>query len=306
MGMLHTVGNVFGLSQEMRNHIGARWKGITRWKPAFYRPVSAWGLNNQPREEYMTISLTTYPGRIKTVHFTVETLLNQTMKPDRVVLWLGEDKFPGKEKDLPKRLLRLREFGLTIGWCRDMRSFTKLLPALKEYPDDIVITADDDIFYPPELVEKLYAAYCKDKSAVYSHSAMMIEGGQDGLTSYNDWWYCPNDMDYSYKNIVMGVNGVLYPPRCFGGEIFNEDVFKAIAPTTDDLWFWAMSVLAGRKICSVDCEGTKKVSTNYMASTASSLWSFNIDAAQGNDKQLAAILERYPLVKERLMADLKS
>ena len=96
MGMLHTIGNVFGLSQEMRNHIAARWKGITRWKPAFYRPVTSWGLNNQPREEHMTISLTTYPGRIKTVHFTIETLLNQTMKPDRVVLWLGEDKFPGK------------------------------------------------------------------------------------------------------------------------------------------------------------------------------------------------------------------
>ena len=83
-------------------------------------------------------------------------------------------------------------------------------------------------------------------------------------------------------------------------EVFNEQVFKKIAPTTDDLWFWAMTVLAGRKIRRV-VSGLGDYFPCYFANQSASLWSVNIDPGEGNDKQLKAILDAYPVVLERLL-----
>ena len=60
---------------------------------------------------------------------TIKTLLKQTVKPDKVVLWLAEEQFPQKENELPSELLELQNFGLTIKWCTDIRSYKKLIPA---------------------------------------------------------------------------------------------------------------------------------------------------------------------------------
>lgn len=86
----------------------------------------------------LIISLTSHPKRIKNSHIAIESLLKQTIKADKVILWLGKDKFPNKEQDLPNELLKLREKGLTIEWCKDIGSYTKLIPALKKYPNSII------------------------------------------------------------------------------------------------------------------------------------------------------------------------
>lgn len=54
------------------------------------------------------ISLTSYPARIDTIHLTIMTLLNQTMKPRKVMLWLAKEQFPNGGKDLPQKLLKLK------------------------------------------------------------------------------------------------------------------------------------------------------------------------------------------------------
>ena len=57
--------------------------------------------------------------------------------------------------------------------------------------------------------------------------------------------------DYSkadFKNTIIGCGGVLYPPDCFCDEVFNEKAFTNILPSQDDIWFWAMAVLSGKKI----------------------------------------------------------
>lgn len=38
-------------------------------------------------------SLTTYGSRINSVDLTLKTILNQTKKADKIILWLAEDEF---------------------------------------------------------------------------------------------------------------------------------------------------------------------------------------------------------------------
>ena len=58
------------------------------------------------------VSLTSYPPRIKTVHLTIESLLMQTQRVKKILLWLSPEEFPNKEDDLPSELLNLLETAL--------------------------------------------------------------------------------------------------------------------------------------------------------------------------------------------------
>jgi hypothetical protein len=50
----------------------------------------------------------------------------------------------------------------------------------------------------------------------------------------------------------MGYGGVLYPPNTLHNEVLNINRFKELIPTHDDIWFWAMSVLAKTKTKQVN------------------------------------------------------
>ena len=125
------------------------------------------GVTTEKRKPQLIISVTSFSQRIRDVHFTLYSLLTQTLKPDAVVLWLGEEEFPDKENNLPQSVLALKRNGLTIKWCKDTGSYKKLIPSLKEYPDDIIVTADDDIYYRPNWLELLYNAYLKEPQYIH-------------------------------------------------------------------------------------------------------------------------------------------
>ena len=57
-------------------------------------------VGNEPE---LIVSLTTYSKRIYQVHLVIETLMEQTLKPNRIVLWLDENEFTHDE--LPFHLL---------------------------------------------------------------------------------------------------------------------------------------------------------------------------------------------------------
>ena len=69
--------------------------------------ISGYALNTEPREETVTVSLTSFPARIEYVHLAIKSLMLQSYKPDRVVLWLAEEQFP--DHKLPEQLTALIE-----------------------------------------------------------------------------------------------------------------------------------------------------------------------------------------------------
>lgn len=97
------------------------------------------GIEIHSGSEQVVISLTSFPARIKEVKYAIYSLLRQTYKPDQLVLWLGKEQFPHREADLPPDLLKLRENGLTIRFVKDLKSFKKLIPALQNYSNYLIV-----------------------------------------------------------------------------------------------------------------------------------------------------------------------
>lgn len=211
--------------------------------------VNELGVTKFKREERVIVSLTSFPERINTVIKTIKTLLTQTMKPDEVILWLAPTQFPNKEGDLPQALLDLRQWGLTIDWCEDYRSYKKILPTLNKYPNAVIITTDDDIYYAPDTIETLYKSYEAHRNEIHAHRCdwLKVNNGTISWEKTRELYLDKHKNIASFHNRLTGYGAVLYPPYCFYKDVSDIKLIKELLPTHDDVWLWAMTLLAGYK-----------------------------------------------------------
>ena len=117
----HYIFQLFGCIM-----ISFKHKKMHKWNKA-----KEYGITSEKRNPQVIVSLTSYPARMPFVHVALNTLLTQTFKPDRVILWLAEEQFPNIENDIPEEVLKLKDYGLEIRWTEDIKSYKKLLPSLK-------------------------------------------------------------------------------------------------------------------------------------------------------------------------------
>lgn len=215
-----------------------------------YKETKNLGILEETREPRLIVSLTSYPARINTVHITINTLLQQSLKPDMVILWLASEQFPNKEGDLPEDLLRLKKYGLTIEWCEeDIKSYKKLVPALLKYPDDIIVTADDDVYYQENMLKSLYEAYLNNPRNIYVKRSVKLHVNNNKLESISSRKYLYKHLtEPSYYNQIMGGSGCLYPPKSLHKDCTNIEIIKNTIPTHDDAYFWSMAILNQTKI----------------------------------------------------------
>lgn len=248
----------------------------------------------------LIVSLTSFPDRMNGLHLTVESVLNQTITADLVVIWLASSQFPNGLDDVPVTLKRLLSDKCQICWCEDMRSYKKLVPSLVEYPDDVIVTIDDDIIYERTLIEKLLSGYelhpdCIIVSRVTKfHSCNGVLFHDDGGCSY---WEQP-----SYLNKLVGCGACLYPPGSLDSEVLDYEVAKQLAPTSDDIWFWLMGVKAGTRVYRIK-DGDWYPKRNPANTDLSPLSAVNDGEGGYFYKHFDNILDAFPEVRGKLFAE---
>lgn len=240
------------------------------------------------------VSLTTYGKRIYDVAFTIESIMQQSYKPNRIVLWLD---YSFENKTLPEYLLRQQKRGLEIRFCKDIRSFKKLIPSLYYYPDAAIITIDDDVLYDSDILEHLIIPYLTDPQYIYCNRFHKVTFDKKGLPRpYNNWHWCCNDVTPSHLNFFTGVGGVLYPPHSLDEEVMNESIFMDICQFADDIWFKVMAIKKGtmvKKVYSRSAKGEDYIVNENVQDTG--LNKQNVNGEALNNKQLKAVLDHYNL-----------
>lgn len=243
----------------------------------------------------ITVSLTSYPKRIDTVNQVIETLLHQTMKPDSIILWLADSQFPNREGDLPKQLTSLISDCFQICWTEDIRSYKKLIPALEAFPEDIIITVDDDLLFEPEIIERLVRGYRNHPECIQCHRVTTVD-----FPSIEDITVTPDALKvYSvptYLHKLSGGAGCLYPPNCLHPDVVRKELFMRLAPTSDDIWFWLMGALNGYKVNVV--EGNLPRLHYVPGSQEDALWKQNDRGEKLFFVHLRNILRYYPILQD--------
>lgn len=251
-------------------------------------------------ETDVVVSLTTFGKRIYDVCLAIESIMQGTMKPNRIILWLAEEEFKGKA--LPRVLLLQQKRGLQIEYCKDIRSYKKLIPTMRRYPDACIVTIDDDAIYEFDFLEQLVNKHNDYPAAVCAHRIHRVKlDGEGKPMSYLDWEWCiETDAGHSPLHFPTGVGGILYPPNCFSEEVFNEEAFMGISPYADDVWFYAMELLNGTPVVQACHSRSRGLFVDLPSGSIGALSKENTnEQCCRNDVQIKAVFEKYNLY-ERL------
>lgn len=196
----------------------------------------------------VTVSLTSFPARLADLHLVIRSLLKQTVMPERVVLYLDIDT---PDSAISKKLRRLEKYRFVIktGY-EDIKPHKKYFWAMQEYPEDIIITVDDDSLYDRNLVRDLLQCHAKYPEAVCARRVNKIEKNADGsLKKSKDFkWESTDEKEPSFELIATGCGGVLYPPNTLPKEAFNINAIRKYCLTTDDYWLKFYELKNRRKV----------------------------------------------------------
>ena len=92
--------------------------------------------------------MTTWRERISNLPIVLNTILKQSIPADKIVVNLSYDEI------IPEDIkLFLVNNNIEINRVADTKVYKKLIPTLKRYPNDCIITIDDDWIYPKGMIE---------------------------------------------------------------------------------------------------------------------------------------------------------
>ena len=186
----------------------------------------------------LVAGMTTYPGRIRHAWIALECLLRQSLPPDRLVLVLSDEEFPGKK--IPWRIRNLTRRGLEILWVtQNGKSFDKLLPLVKNHPHATIMTFDDDKYFPPDLVHQLVAAHRAHPDHVIGARGWVIHSAEGSpKVQYGMNWVRALPGAQGRDLFLPGGNGTLYPSGSLDPGVTDLATALELCPTADDIWFW--------------------------------------------------------------------
>lgn len=248
------------------------------------------GVTKEKRPRKIIASLTSYPKRIGTVWIAIDSIMCQTVKPDEIILWLAKEQFDRGVSSLPAELRDLQNRGLTIRFCRDLKSHKKYFYTLQEYSRDLVILFDDDIFYPRDTISSLMKLHQMYPEDICSMTAQVISPSFKDMPSgwrnpgLNEKWI-HSDSIQAYSG-----SGTLFPPGSLPAEAFDSERIQELCPYADDLWLAFMAHRKGTKVSAF--YPWRPFPVMIYNTTKDSL--YRINAEQGkNDEQWKALTDYY-------------
>ncbi len=209
--------------------------------------------NSSAKGKRIIVSFTSFPARIERVWVVVKCLKRQSVRPDKIILWLSKDQFDGIK--LPDNLTSLIDDQFEIRMVdNDYRSHKKYLYAFKEYCDDIVVLVDDDIYYESRVIEKLLKGLETHPDAVICQFGSVMQYNKDGsLPPFTEWWVEKSEAIDS-KDFFLGTGGgSLFMPNRLTKQILDIQLALKLTPCADDIWVNAMIRMSGLSIYKIKC-----------------------------------------------------
>ena len=259
-------------------------------------------MDSNIEKRQVVVSMTSFPAAITYAAQAIESLLKGSVLPDKLILYLTFSQFadcgiPQRLKELSKEnpVFEIRDYG------RDIRSYRKLIPALADFPEAVIVTVDDDVAYHRHMLRDLLSLHARIPDAVLAHRAKSICPGKP----YRQWrkyrWYdfLLRRIHRSFLNLQTGVGGVLYPPHSLKEDMLDVELFTELAPSTDDIWFWAAAAANGYPVVPVPFGRNKPHGLGKPKKLSLKTVNFK-GATDRNLSALNAVLEHFPEVQERI------
>ena len=188
----------------------------------------------------LIVSLTSYEKRFQYLYFSILSIKNQKIQPDYIVIWVSENDL----KKIPSKILKLKNDKIKIKQCSELGSYKKLINSLIKFPNDYIVTADDDIFYRNDWLSTLVNCFSNDQKEIVCNRAHRIKLSFDEkILKYNKWEHEVFDIKKSRSIFPTSGGGTLYPPNSLHKDVFKREIFLKNAPNADDIWWYYMALM---------------------------------------------------------------
>lgn len=247
------------------------------------------------------VSFTSYPARMHTIDKVLDSILGQTIKPDKVLLYLAEEQFNNKETG--EDLSAYEQQGFEIRWCKgDLRSHKKYYYALQEYPEDLVIVIDDDVEYSPTMIEELLEGHKRNPGCVIARRTHRITWDGNSIAPYEEWYGEYKELrDIPRHDLFLtGCGGSLYPPLQWCEDMFCPEIFMNECKYADDIWIKVMQWLIDAPTVFT---GRRYMDRPIWEHADNGLYQQH-NQEGGNDKQFRAVMKRYPKLMDCVMRNM--
>lgn len=237
----------------------------------------------------VVVSLTTYSKRIHDVYLVLESISQQTILPNRVILWLSDKEF--NINDLPISIKERMDYGLEVRFCTDIKSYKKIIPTIESHPSSVIITLDDDVLYPRDTIEILLNKHKKNTEAIIGNRAHEITYKNNKIMPYKKW--VKETRENNQSIFLTGCGAILYPPNSLYKDVVKKEIFTDICPYADDVWLFFMAKLNNTNIINSqgrDFREFIELSDSY----SFGLNKLNVDRGY-NDKQIANVMNYYEI-----------
>ncbi len=191
------------------------------------------------------VSLTTTPERIFKIKDTLNSLIDQSLAANSIILNIPEKSLKGNPYSLP--IFLRDQTSIKVNWIpEDLGPASKSLPSLKnpDIPSDaLLVILDDDQVYPKDLLKVYFEA-----SEKYPKNALTLCG-----------WKTPQSLEHQDKKILRGAGLKIIDPKAniqgdvdveilqgassyaikktfFDNQIFDFSISPSKAMFADDIW----------------------------------------------------------------------
>lgn len=205
----------------------------------------------------LTVNLTTTHSRLHLCSATVWSLMNQSLKPDFIVLWVSRDSYLSDEgiKQTPDIVQKFNTINniIVVNYVSNTGPYRKIIPALRKgNHSDIMVYADDDVIYGYDWLKTLVDCFNRyDRKCVVASRVRIIDKNIFGSTkSYSSFDISTSEEKYNERFIITGVGGAILTKDLIDSQYLNDDSFIVVAPKTDDIWISKIIELSGTSVVS--------------------------------------------------------
>lgn len=182
------------------------------------------------------VSMTSYPKRISNVATSIRLIFDkQSVKPDKLYLYLAIEEFPNKEQSLPKNLMpTIKKYPVELVWLEKNTYAHKSLEIFKTCPSDsLVFLLDDDVEYDMCLISKCIKAHQMYPNAIVCfnrYSKHLYNGKRIVYRQTGDYSKPRTDTHWCKQS--------LFPAKLFPKEVFRfEELRDQCSPICVETWY---------------------------------------------------------------------
>jgi hypothetical protein len=248
--------------------------------------ISLRNLKQPKKAQSFIVSMTSHVGRFHSLESFFRNFELQELLPKQTILYLTQqDSIMLSTLDV-----YIPRF-VTIRLCEDLGPGKKLIPALRDFPKSNIITVDDDVVYPKDLIKRLVSHskdFPKNIIAGRAHNVTLDENLMP--RKYSDWNQKVSVFNGSHKLLFpTGVGMVLYPPKSLHPDVFDTNVYLENCFFQDDIWFYIQAIRAGTEARLLPGDNQFE----YLPETQlSGLWEVK-NSKGGNDFAMESLLKKY-------------